>query len=156
MNANENVERLLRDHPFLHGLADRHLSFLSGCARTVTFQPGDFLGREGEEAHSWYLVRHGHVSLETHIEERGPIQVAALGEGEVIGWGWLVAPYNWHFDARAVTVTKTLTLDGDYLRAHCENDPELGYELLKRFLHVLQKRLHWSRTRMRNLARDAS
>jgi len=144
----ETLERLLRDHPFLHGMSDEHIRVLLGCAKNVRFEPDDFLLREGEEANRWYLIRGGLVGIETHVPGQGPVRVGSLEENDVLGWSWLVPPYLWHFDARALTVTRAVALDGTCLRQKCEADHDLGFEIVKRFLHVLQERLNWARLQM--------
>ena len=65
------------------------------------------------------------------------------------------APYIWHFDARATAPTRAICLDGKCLRTKCENDHELGYELMKRFLHVVQQRLLWTRVQLLDLYKGA-
>jgi hypothetical protein len=48
--------------------------------------------------------------------------VQALGPGEVLGWSWLLPPYEWHYSARAAEPTDVVALDGKALRARCEAD----------------------------------
>ena len=59
--------------------------------------------------------------------------IQTLGEDDVIGYSWLFPPYRWRFDARAVEPLRALALDGQCLRGKCDDDPVLGYELMKRF-----------------------
>jgi hypothetical protein len=49
-----------------------------------------------------------------------------LGEGEVLGWSWLLPPYQWHYSARAIEPTEAIALDGVALRGLCEQDHDLG------------------------------
>jgi len=137
----ETLKGILAEHPFLTGLKDRHLDLLVGCASNVRFDAGQFILREGEEANQFYLIRHGKVALEVLAPGHGPIIILTLGEGEVLGWSWLVPPYRWRFDARAVELTRAIVLDGKCLRTKSEEDHDLGYELLKRFAHIIEKRL---------------
>jgi CRP-like cAMP-binding protein len=97
------------------------------------------------------LIRHGKVALEVHAPKRGPITIQTLSEGEVLGWSWLVRPYHWHFDARAVEVTRAIALDGECLRQKSENDCCLGYELLKRFSQLMVERLQAARFQLVNI-----
>ena len=62
-------------------------------------------------------------------------------EGEVLGWSWLVAPYRWHFDARAVGLVRAIAIDGKCLRAKSQDEQvlcgwvlDLG-EFLAKILH---------------------
>lgn len=142
------MERLLVEHPFLHGMNPRLIGIMTGCASNVRFEAGAFVVREGQEATQWYLMRSGQVVLEAHVPGQGDVPVATLSDDDVIGWSWLLPPYVWHFDARVVQPVRALALDGVCLRQKCETDPELGYDLVKRFLHVVQQRLAWTRMQL--------
>ena len=147
----ENLERILADHSFFAGMEPRHLQLLVGCASNVRFEAGQAIFREGEEANQFYLIRHGQVAVELFAAERGSITIQTLSEGEVLGWSWLIPPYQWQFDARAVELTRAIALDGKCLRQKSEDDHDLGYELLKRFVHVIEQRLHSTRLQLLNI-----
>jgi CRP/FNR family cyclic AMP-dependent transcriptional regulator len=144
----ENLERMLTEHPFFEGLNKRCLQLLVECASNVRFNAGEVIFREGEEAGLFYLIRHGRVSVETFAPNRGPIIIQTLGEGDLLGWSWLIEPYRWRFEARAVELTRAIALDGTCLRGKCEGDHELGYELMKRIAHVIEKRLQATRLQL--------
>jgi CRP/FNR family transcriptional regulator, cyclic AMP receptor protein len=57
-------------------------------------------------------------------------------------------PYRSRFDARAVEMTRAIALDGNCPRAKCEEDHELGYELVKEVASTLGQRLGATRTRL--------
>ena len=147
----ENLERILTEHPFFSGMKPAYLSLLAGCASNVRFDAGQFIFREGEQANEFYLIRHGKVALEIFAPERGSINIQTLGEGEILGWSWLVPPYQWKFDARAVELTRAIGLDGKCLREKSESDCCLGYELMKRFSLVMLERLQSARFQIVNV-----
>lgn len=138
----EGLEHILREHPFFAGLAPEHSKLIVGCARNHRFDEGGYLFREGEPANEFFLIRHGKVALEIVAPGQAPIVFATLGEGEIVGASWLVPPYRWTFDARAVELVRAIGIDAACLRAKCEADHHLGYEMMKRFLPVFVKRLH--------------
>ena len=144
----EPFERLLSEHPFLQGMRPETIQVLVGCATNVRFETGDYVVREGAEAKQWFLVRSGQVMLETRLQGRGCVQVGTLGENDVIGWSWLVPPYVHQFDARAIEAVRAVALDGVCLRHKCEADHDLGFEIMKRFLYVVQRRLVWARLQL--------
>ncbi|RMG54690.1 MAG: cyclic nucleotide-binding domain-containing protein [Acidobacteria bacterium] len=144
----ETLRPLLAEHPFFEGLEPRHLDLIVGCAINVRFDAGTFIFREGEEANAFYIIRHGQVALEIFVPQRGPLTIQTIGQGEVLGWSWLFPPYHWHFDARAVTLTRAIALDGQCLRAKCEEDHDLGYQLVKRFAHIIMQRLQATRLQL--------
>jgi len=152
----ENLERILREHPFLHGMNEKHIKLLVGCASNVVFQAGQYIFREGEEANAFYFIRHGKVIVETHVPHKGPIIIRSREEDEIFGWSWLVPPYRWHFDARAVELTRAIALDGKCLREKCEQDHDLGYEIMKRFVLIIAERLEATRLQLMDIYGDSS
>lgn len=147
----ETLERFLVESPFFKGMKKEHLEVLAGCATNVSFAAGDVLLREGRVADSCYLIRQGKVSLEVTTPKRGSITIQTVGEGEVVGWSWLVRPYHWHFDARAIEPTRAIALDGKCLRQKCDSDCGFGYELMKRFSQLMVERLQGARFQLVNI-----
>jgi CRP-like cAMP-binding protein len=149
----ETLRPILREHPFLHGLDERHLDFLTGCASNVRFRAQEFLFREGDEATAMYLLRGGRVALEVDIPGQGSVEIQTVEEGEVLGFAWLFSPYRWQFDARAVEPVRAIAFDGKCLREKCEADHDLGYEIVKRFLRQVNQRLDKARFQMLDVYR---
>jgi CRP/FNR family transcriptional regulator, cyclic AMP receptor protein len=147
----ETLHEILTEHAFFSGWEPHHVELLTGCASNVRFEAERYIFREGEEAKHFYLIRHGKVALEIFAPGRGPLAIQTLGEGDVLGWSWLFPPYRWQFDARAVELTRALALDGECLRKKAEEDHHLGYELMKRFAHVIEQRLQATRLQLLNL-----
>jgi CRP-like cAMP-binding protein len=145
------MEELLGSHPFFAGLGPGAIQLIAGCASNVHFAAGDLIFKEGEAASRFYVIRHGRIALEIHSPARGPLVIDTMDEGEVLGWSWLVSPYRYFGDARAVTPVSATTLDGACLRGKCEADPELGYQLLKRVTDVMYQRLQSARVRLLDL-----
>ena len=144
----ETLEPILAQHPFLKELEPHHLKILVGCASNVRFNAGQILFHEGEEANQFYMIRQGRVAIEILAPELGPITVQTVGEGDVLGWSWLIPPYRWRFGARAVELTRAIALDGKCLRQKSEEDHDLGYELLKRFSGIIVERLEATRLQL--------
>jgi CRP-like cAMP-binding protein len=112
--------------------------------------------REGEDANQFYLIRSGKVSIQLMTPNKGPVIIQTLHEGDILGWSWLVPPFTWHFDAKAIELTRMIALDGKCLRAKCEEDHDLGYELLKRFADIMSKRLESTRLQLMDIYGDRS
>jgi CRP/FNR family transcriptional regulator, cyclic AMP receptor protein len=151
----ETLEPLLAEHPFLSGLTLSDIQLITGCAKNVRFEAGQMIFREGEDADQFYLIRQGKVSLEV-FTTRGPAPIQTISTGDTLGWSWLIPPYKWRFDARAIEMTLAFALDGKCLRGKCDDDPRLGYELLKRIAAIIADRLHSTRLQMLDVygARD--
>jgi CRP/FNR family transcriptional regulator, cyclic AMP receptor protein len=144
----ETAYDLLAQQPFLSGLTAAQLDRLSYWSRRTVFHTGARLFEEGHRADRFWLLREGHVTLDTHVPGRGSVIVETLGPQSVLGWSWLFPPYRWHFSASAVETTLAVELDGPGIRELCERDHELGYELMRRFLTVVVDRMQATRVRL--------
>jgi CRP/FNR family cyclic AMP-dependent transcriptional regulator len=147
----ETIAELLGRHPFFAGLGSDAMELVAGCAVNVHFAAGESIFAEGEPASRFFVIRHGRVALEVHSPGRGGLIMDSMEAGEVLGWSWLVPPYRYFADARAVTPVSATALDGACLRGKCEADPELGYRLLTRVTAVMYQRLQSSRVRLLDL-----
>jgi CRP-like cAMP-binding protein len=139
---------LIAGHPFAKDMPRRVLERLADFAIETEFAPGEVIFREGDPANRFYLLLEGKVALESFVEGRGLVTVQTLSGGEVLGWSWLFPPYYWHFDARAVEPTRAVFLYGTPLRELCAEDPQIGYELFKRFAAIVVNRLQATRRQL--------
>jgi CRP-like cAMP-binding protein len=143
----ESLEQTLAQHPFLAGLDRRYLRELASLASGKSFKALEMIFHEGNSANTFYLICKGKVALETALLGCDAIPIQTLGPGEVLGWSWLLPPYEYHYSARAVEPTRTVALDGRALRGRCEENHDLGYEIMKRFAVVIVQRLAATRAR---------
>ncbi len=137
----ETLERIIAEHPFFADLESYYTNLLTGCASNVRFDAGSYIFKEGGEANEFFLIRAGKVALEIFAPQRKPVMLATLGEGEILGWSWLLPPYQWRFHAHAIETVRAIALDGKCLRTKCEDNHDLGYEILKRFASIMEQRL---------------
>jgi len=114
----------------------------------LRFESTDVIFRESETANEFYLIRTGTVALQLFADRRGPLIVLTLEEGDVLGWSWRSPPYHWKFTACALETTNAISLDGKCIREKAETDHDLGYELLKRFVHVNEGRIRATSLRL--------
>jgi len=142
------LDALITESPVFADLEPEHLELIAGCAKNVGFEADERLFKEGDEANSFYLVRHGLVALEQYVPNRGMLTVETVGPGEIAGWSWLVPPYRWQLGARAVEPTRAVEFDGACLRGKCADDPELGYLLLTRISAALVQVLSSARLQL--------
>lgn len=141
----EGLENILMQQPFFAGFEAELGKIVSGCARNIRFEAGKYLFREGEPADEFYFIRQGAVALEILPPGQSPVVFMTLRESEIVGASWLVPPYRWTFDARATEPTRAIGINAQCLRAKCEADHHLGYEMMKRFVPILINRLQATR-----------
>lgn len=140
----EGLERIVREHSFFAGMKEDLTEMVAGCAKTVRFEPGDYLFHEGEVADQLYLLRSGRVVLEVDTDD-GQVALQTVGESEIVGASWLVPPYRRGLSAKALELTRAIAIDAACLRGKCEDNHDLGYEMMKRFMPILIQRLRAAR-----------
>lgn len=150
--AAKPLATLIGEHPFLKGLKPQHLKILTDCAMFSEFKEDQLIFSEGDPANRFYLILEGSVALESHVRDSGTVPIETVGAGDVLGWSWLFPSYHWHFDARALEDTKAIFFYGTRLREHCEQDHDLGYDLMKRTAEVVIRRLQATRRQLLNAA----
>jgi CRP/FNR family transcriptional regulator, cyclic AMP receptor protein len=137
----ETLEKILEDHPFFRGMKAHHLRTIAEGATVVRFGPGEVIFHEGEPAHRFYVIRTGQVALQLVSYRTDPFTLTTLEQGDIIGWSWLFPPYHWKLTAKALEVTRAISLDGRSLCTRCDEDHDLGYELMKRFAQIIDNRV---------------
>ena len=137
----DGLERIVREHPFFAGLEEEFCAHICGCAKNVRFEADQYLLHEGDAADQLYVLRHGRVALEVTVPGRGPVTFQTLVAGEIVGVSWLIPPYRWTYDAKALEATRAIAMDATCLRRKCESDAPFGYEMLKRLAVVMEQRL---------------
>ena len=147
----EHLDEILGHHALFKGLSTSFIDLMVGCSKNVVFHDGEYLCREGDPADEIFLVRHGRVGLEISAPGRGSMMFQTAGPDEVIGLSWLVPPYRWTYDGRAIETTRAISINAQCLREKCEKDHDLGYEVMKRFTPVIVERLHSTRLQLLDL-----
>jgi len=145
------IEDLICIHPFFDGLGQEFCRFVAGCGTNRHYEQGQYLAHEGEGAEALMLIRKGKVAVETKVPERGAVIIETLNDGDIAGWSWFFPPYLWAFDLHALTNVSVTALDASCLRAKCEDDPRLGYEVAKRLARMMTERLKNARLRLLDL-----
>ena len=146
--SNQSIEDYLPTHAFFSGLDDSFMKFLSDSATQLRVKKGDVLFQQGERADKFYLLRNGQMSVQVPALMGPTLEIQTLGEDQILGWSWLIPPYRWNFQARALEDSDLLEFDGSAILARCEEDPKFGYELLKRFAALMSERLDAARQKM--------
>ena len=136
------IEPYLVDHPLFTWLDYRYIRYLAENAEQIQYKPNDYIFQQGELADHFYIVIHGYVAVEAKKNGKPPLLIQTVGDGEVLGWSWLFTPYTRQLSARVLENTTVIALDARNIRLKCEEDHNLGYELMKRFASIILQRLH--------------
>lgn len=139
----------LLDHiAFTQGLHPRHLEQLAAIATPARWEAGDIVFREGDADDTLYLIDEGCIALEAAVPGKEPVRILTVGSGEVFGWSSVFYQRPKTASARALGSTRGLALDSTKLRALCDSDPQLGYDVTRRLLQVVSDRIKAHRKQM--------
>ncbi len=147
MNS-QSIAEYLSKHPFFSGLDEGYIGFLADSAVETRISEGGILFRQGKPADKFFLLRSGEVSVQVPALVGPVLEIQRVGDGQILGWSWLIPPYKWNFQARVEADSLILEFDGRAVLARCEEDAKFGYELLKRFAALMSERLEAARQKM--------
>jgi CRP-like cAMP-binding protein len=133
---------------FLHGLRTEQLDALAATASEVMFPARHRIFGEGGHVGSFWLIESGCVALDVRVPGERPVIIGTVGIGGLLGWSWLIPPYEWSFGAVCVAEVRAIEFSASAVRGCCAADPDLENELTRRLFHVLAGRLEGTRDRL--------
>jgi CRP-like cAMP-binding protein len=145
---NDAIADQILHHPFFAGLDPTLVHEMMAKAEQRSYDVGEMLVREGRPAEEFFLVIEGKVALEVGAADRAVITVETIGRGELLGWSWLVPPYRWRFDARAIKPTQVVAINAAAARYALAAHPAFAYQFLMKFLPVVAERLENTRIQL--------
>jgi len=144
----QTIQETLTSHPFFTGMPAEAIDALSRRATEQNVEAQHLIFAQDDPARHFYLLLEGEAAIEIPALAGAPLEIQHLGANTVLGWSWAIPPYRWSFNARALTDVRMLSFDGQALLEECEQDPRLGYELVKRFASLMSERLDAARVRI--------
>ncbi len=145
---NQSITEYLSAHEFFSEFSDDVLKFLCECSSMREIKKGQILFLQGENADKFYVVRSGRISLQMPAIMGPTLEIQTVDEDQVLGWSWLISPYQWNFQTKAEDDSELLQFDGAAILAQCELDPKLGFELVKKFAALMSVGLNAARLKM--------
>jgi CRP-like cAMP-binding protein len=123
---------------------------LSGCLRLPSYAifRRKLLYHEGDRAVDFYIILTGQIAIESQVPCHGCVPTFTAGSLDVVGWSCLTAFTRQRTSsARATTDCRLIAMNGEALRAMCDEDHDLGYIIMRRLTniiasHMLTTRLH--------------
>jgi CRP-like cAMP-binding protein len=148
--SNQSTAEYLSAHEFFSEFSDDVLKFLCECSSMREIKKGQILFLQGEHADRFYVIRKGRISLQMPAIMGPTMEIQSVDEGQILGWSWLISPYQWNFQTKAEEDSELLQFDGTAILARCEQEPKFGYELLKKFAVLMSVGLNAARQKMMN------
>ncbi|MBM2825489.1 MAG: cAMP-binding protein [Dehalococcoidales bacterium] len=144
------VPQALRECQLFAGLPYATLEKIASLIVEKEYEPGTIILREGESAEELFIVQEGKVALQMTlpIPERQmsrKLTADILTKNEMLGWSAIVEPFVYTFTGVCLQKTRVFSISGAKLRWLLEDNPKIGYELLKGLIKVVASRLEETR-----------
>ncbi|MFD9974228.1 cyclic nucleotide-binding domain-containing protein [Streptomyces sp. NPDC059017] len=136
------------NNAFLRGLPPEGYDRLMACSHEVSFPAGTRIFAEGDPADRFWIIRTGAVTLDLQAHGRRAATVETLRHGDLLGWSWLVRPYEWRLGAEAFSLVRAHEFDARTVRGLCDMDPAFGFAVTRHVLEVVARRLQATRVRL--------
>ena len=137
---------LLRDIPFFRDISAEVLDLLAEGAAERSFERGDFLLHQHDEAVTVYFLLSGVVQFLIRFEGFDDLLVGTSSEyGAPIGWSVAREPFRYTASARCETACRVVCIPRSLFNTVMAEQPDEGYEILRRLAAVLANRLEQAR-----------
>jgi len=133
---------ILNKVTWLVDLDRSHHSLLAGIASVSTINAGEKVFAEGDISNNLYIVVDGKVDVKIFVPKHGYVTVFTAKPYDLIGWASMtsVVKINAGY-AVALQPTKFLTFQGSELKKICDENPVIGYTIMRRLANVIAGRL---------------
>ena len=142
---------IIKENYMFRDLKQEQISKIDAISHEKNYEAGQCVFKEGDKAEHIYILEEGRVLLEMRIApypERSHSPSAVIdvvSKGEVFGWSALVPPNIFTLSASTADKCRVIAVDGSKLFDLMEEDPVMGYEIVKRLAKITAIRLKRSR-----------
>ena len=139
--SNEVIAELQRI-PWFQELKPEHVRKIAWITQLRTVKAGEILFREGDKEDYVYIVLSGRVALDMFVPHRGKVRFYTVEPWEIFGWS-SVTPNVRQRTAGAIAVVegRVVQIDAQGIRQACDDDHDLGYQVMRRLANVVAGRL---------------
>jgi CRP-like cAMP-binding protein len=137
---------------FFAGVPGWALERLAGSAAKRRLEQGALVVRQNDEARAVYFLLSGAVQILVYFEGVGDLLMGVHREpGSLIAWSAFRAPYRHTSSMRCEEPTEVMRMPRDTFEEIFEEDPYLGYLILKKVAGAMDNRLEGAVTFLESL-----
>lgn len=144
----------LRELRFATGLSEEDLNKLAQISSWAKLPAQTTIFSEGSQADSLYLIVSGRVELSMSIPGQGRLPILTLENGDLLGGSPALVAGEMTMTAVSLLDTEAIQVNAEALRLLCEDDHDIGYEVMRRVALALMNRLVATRLQVLDVHRD--
>ncbi|KPL73868.1 hypothetical protein AC812_13865 [Bellilinea caldifistulae] len=132
----------LRTIPWFLDLKPQQIEALAGISSIVHYKEGTAIFCEGDRVDNIYIILSGQIGVDMAVPSRGIVRITTAEPLDIIGWSKLTPVVRQRTASTIALKDSTLlVLNGDELNRLCEEDPRLGYVIMRRVANVVASNL---------------
>ncbi len=144
------AQQLLRECKVFSALTNAEMENIANLVLEKEYEPGAIIFREGGSAEELLVIQEGKVAVQmtlpkTQIQMSRRITVDIVTQNELVGWSAIVEPYTYTLTVVCLQKVKALSLSGNKLRWLLQDNPKIGYEVMRGLIKVVASRLNDTR-----------
>jgi CRP/FNR family transcriptional regulator, cyclic AMP receptor protein len=142
MTQSNDAIQELQKIPWFQELKPEHVKRLASITEIRTVKAGEILFREGDVEDFVYVVLDGRIALDMRVPHRGRVRFYTADRWDIFGWSGATPEVRQRTaGASAVTESRVARLNATEMRRLCDEDHDLGYQVMKRLVKVVAGRL---------------
>jgi CRP/FNR family transcriptional regulator, cyclic AMP receptor protein len=137
----------LNEFTLFQNLPGEMLEQIAKISNEESYQSGDTVFREGDQADKLHFLLSGNITLKVRLTSRPEsITVSAVNQRyESFGWSGIVPPFHYTASAVCEKDCKVLTIPGEEFLKLLKSSPEAGFLVMQRITEIIASRLRNSR-----------
>ncbi len=143
----------IRKIAFFHDLDETEIAKIADLCHERLYQIGEQCQTEGQSTNNVNVILKGRVGTVVRIPNitylNSEIILDILREGDLFGWSSLIQSTPWS-TLRALDPTEVLSINSSELMNLCENNPHIGYVIMKHLSSLIASRLRRNRMSILN------
>jgi CRP/FNR family cyclic AMP-dependent transcriptional regulator len=142
----DGVIQVLKNSKFFRNLSEDAILKVASLCRTVSFDTGESVFKQGDYGEHLYVIVDGQVHLERCMDmgnRKGRVLIDTLGKGRALGcWSALLGEAHVLMStANCQKQTSLLQLDGQDLRRMMTENTSFGFDMMERLCFLLRDRI---------------
>ncbi len=124
-------------------LSQDEMKELSDLLTEFTYEPGEFIFKEGEDSHSFHIITSGTVEVFSSFNQNQDVEIIKIGSGNTVGEVGFIDGKERTASVKCITPTTTLCLSKKIFTSIIESNSLLAMKILKEIGIILSERLRW-------------
>lgn len=144
------AQKRLRECQVFSVLTNAELEKIATLVLEKEYEAGTTIFKGGDSAEELLVLQEGKIVLQMTLPKARTqmsrkVTIDIVTRNEAVGWSVMVEPYVYTFTAVCLQEVKALSISGIKLRWLLQDDPKIGYNVLKGLIKVVASRLDETR-----------